>query len=121
MTFTQKPNEEFHEAWERYTEMYIKYPHVNIDPDTQMNIFFDGLNPTSKSHVNASAGGSLSNKSAREAFELFDTMATESQQWAAEHSQKRGIFELSAGSPNMSAQMEKMEKKIDAKFDIILQ
>ncbi|CAN6725580.1 unnamed protein product [Malus baccata var. baccata] len=121
MTFTQKPNEEFHEAWERYTEMYIKCPHVNIDTDTKMNIFFDGLNPTSKSHVNASAGGSLSNKSAREAFELFDTMATESQQWAAEHSQKRGIFELSAGSPNMSAQMEKMEKKIDAKFDIILQ
>ncbi|CAL2252689.1 unnamed protein product [Prunus armeniaca] len=121
LTFTQKPNEEFHEAWERYTEMYIKCPHVNIDSDTQMNIFFDGLNPTSKSHVNASAGGSLSNKSAREAFELFDMMATESQQWAAEHSQKRGIFELSAGSPNMSAQMAQMEKKIDAKFDIILQ
>ena len=68
-----------------------------------MNILFDGLNPTSKSHVNVSAGGSLSNKSAREAFELFDMMATESQQWAAEHSQKRGIFELSVGSPNMSA------------------
>ncbi|BBN67648.1 transposable element gene [Prunus dulcis] len=112
LTFTQKPNEEFHEAWERYTEMYIKCPHVKIDSDTQMNIFFDGLNPTSKSHVNASAGGSLSNKSAREAFELFDMMATESQQWAAEHSQKRGIFELSVGSPNMSAQMEKMDKKL---------
>ncbi|KAI5337429.1 hypothetical protein L3X38_016700 [Prunus dulcis] len=121
LTFTQKPNEEFHEAWERYTEMYIKRPHVKIDSDTQMNIFFDGLNPTSKSHVNASAGGSLSNKSAREAFELFDMMATESQQWAAEHSQKRGIFELSVGSPNMSAQMEKMDKKIDAKFDMLLQ
>ncbi|CAN6688514.1 unnamed protein product [Malus baccata var. baccata] len=101
--------------------MYIKCPHANIDSDTQMNIFFDGLNPTSKSHVNASTGGSLSNKSAREVFELFYMMATESQQWAAEHSQKRGIFELSAGSPNMSAQIEKMEKKMDAKFDIILQ
>ncbi|XP_021802118.1 uncharacterized protein LOC110746220, partial [Prunus avium] len=121
LTFTQKPNEEFYEAWERYTEMYMKCPHANIDADTQMNIFFDGLNHTSKSHMNASAGGSLSNKSAREAFELFDMMATESQQWAAEHSQKRGIFELSVGSPNMSAQMEKMEKKIDAKFDILLQ
>ncbi|CAL2263997.1 unnamed protein product [Prunus armeniaca] len=83
LTFTQKPNEEFHEAWERYTEMYIKCPHVNIDSYTHMNIFFDGLNPTSKSHVNASARGSLSNKSAREAFQLFDMMATESQQWAA--------------------------------------
>ncbi|CAL2238777.1 unnamed protein product [Prunus armeniaca] len=121
LTFTQKPNEEFHEAWERYTEMYIKCPHVNIDLDTQMNIFFDGLNPTSKSHANASAGGSLSNKSTREAFQLFDMMATESQQWAAEHSQKRGIFEFTAGSPNMSTQMENMEKKIDAKFDILLQ
>ncbi|KAI5317103.1 hypothetical protein L3X38_036810 [Prunus dulcis] len=96
------------------TEMYIKCPYANIDSDTQMNIFFDGLNPTSNNHVNASAGGSLSNKSARKTFELFDMMA-------AEHSQKRGIFELSAGSPNMYVEMEKMEKKIDAKFDIILQ
>ncbi|CAL9025431.1 unnamed protein product [Prunus brigantina] len=48
-------------------------------------------------------------------------MATKSQQWEAEHSQKRGIFELSIGFPNMSTQMEKMEKKIDAKFDILLQ
>ncbi|XP_021817899.1 uncharacterized protein LOC110760032 [Prunus avium] len=121
MTFTQKPNEEFHEVWERYTEMYVKCPHANIDADTQMNIFFDGLNPTSKSHVNASARGSLSNKSAREAFELFEMMATESQQWAVEHSQNRGIFELSVGSPNLSAQMAQMEKKMDAKFDTILQ
>ena len=86
MTFTQKPNEEFHEARERYTKMYTKCPHANIDSDTQMNIFFDGLNPTSKSHVDVSTGGSLSNKSAREAFELFDMLATESQQWAAKHS-----------------------------------
>ena len=82
MIFTRKPNEEFHEAWERYTEMYIKCPHANIDSDAHMNIFFDGLNPTSKSHVNALA------------FELFNMMATESQQWAAEHLQKMGIFEL---------------------------
>ncbi|XP_021802631.1 uncharacterized protein LOC110746701 [Prunus avium] len=101
--------------------MYVKCPHANIDADTQMNIFFDGLNPPSKSHVNALAGGSFSNKLAREAFELFEMMATESQQWAVEHSQKRGIFELSAGSPNMSAQMAQMEKKMDAKFDTILQ
>ncbi|CAL2272019.1 unnamed protein product [Prunus armeniaca] len=121
MTFTQKPNEEFHEAWEGYIEMYIKCPHANIDSDTQMNIFFDELNPISNSHVNTSAGGSLSNKYAKETFELFDMMATESQQWAAEHSHKRGIFELSIGFPNMSAQMEKMEKKIDEKFDILLQ
>ncbi|CAL8169278.1 unnamed protein product [Prunus armeniaca] len=80
MTFTQKPNEEFHEAWEGYIEMYIKCPHANIDSDTQMNIFFDELNPISKSHVNTSAGGSLSNKYAKETFELFDMMATESQQ-----------------------------------------
>ncbi|KAI5317172.1 hypothetical protein L3X38_036879 [Prunus dulcis] len=107
MTFTQKPDEEFHEAWERYIEMYIKCSHVNTDSDTQINIFFDGLNPTSKSHVNASAGGSLSNKSAREAFELFDMMATESRNGQQNIHRKRGIFELSVGSPNMSAQREK--------------
>lgn len=45
--------------------MYMKCPYADIDTDTQTNKFFNGLNPTSKSHDNASAGGSLSSESAK--------------------------------------------------------
>ncbi|CAN6723759.1 unnamed protein product [Malus baccata var. baccata] len=57
LAFAQKPNKSFHEAWERYNEMYTKCPHAGFDSNLQMNIFYDGLNATTKSQVNASAGG----------------------------------------------------------------
>ncbi|CAN6556588.1 unnamed protein product [Malus baccata var. baccata] len=121
LAFAQKPNESFHEAWERYNEMYTKCPHAGFDSNLQMNIFYDGLNATTKSHVNASAGGSLMSKSAREAFELFDMMASESQQWTEEQTQKRGVFEISHNYPNVSAQIAKMENNFNAKFAALMQ
>ncbi|CAN6573952.1 unnamed protein product [Malus baccata var. baccata] len=121
LAFAQKPNESFHEAWERYNEMYTKCPHAGFDSNLQMNIFYDGLNATTKSHVNASAGGSLMSKSAREAFELFDMMTSESQQWTEEQTQKRGVFEIYHSYPNVSAQIAKMENNFNAKFAALMQ
>ncbi|CAN6585778.1 unnamed protein product [Malus baccata var. baccata] len=121
LAFAQKPNESFHEAWERYNEMYTKCSHAGFDSNLQMNIFYNGLNATTKSQVNASAGGSLMSKSARETFELFDMMASESQQWTEGQTQKRGVFEISQSSPNVSAQIAKMEKNFNAKFDALMQ
>ncbi|CAN6685184.1 unnamed protein product [Malus baccata var. baccata] len=51
LAFAQKPNEYFHEAWERYNEMYTKCPHAGFDFNLQMNIFYDGLNATTKSQL----------------------------------------------------------------------
>ncbi|CAN6680009.1 unnamed protein product [Malus baccata var. baccata] len=121
LAFAQKPNESFHEAWERYNEMYTKCPYAGFDSNLQMNIFYDGLNATTKSQVNASAGRSLMSKSAGEAFKLFDMMASESQQWTEEQTQKRGVFEISQSSPNVSAQIAKMEKNFNAKFTALIQ
>ncbi|XP_068305074.1 uncharacterized protein [Pyrus communis] len=124
LSFAQKPNEEFHEAWERFKELIRKCPHSGINSTDQMHIFFRGLNMTTKTLVNASCGGSYKDKNAQEACLLFEKMATDTQQWAIEQPQSRSVFEMSNGSPYVSAQIEKMEKKLerfDAKFDMLLQ
>ncbi|CAN6698180.1 unnamed protein product [Malus baccata var. baccata] len=124
LTFAQKPNEAIHEAWERYKDLLRKCPHSGINGDTQMNLFYRGLNLTTKTLVNASCGGTYSDKNALQAYQLFENMATEPQQWAVDIPQTRGVFEMSNGSPHVSAQMEKIEKKLenfDAKFDMLLQ
>ncbi|KAM1087713.1 hypothetical protein ACFX2B_013064 [Malus domestica] len=51
-------------------------------------------------------------------------MAADTQQWAVEQPQSKSVFEMSNGSPYVSAQIEKMEKKLErchAKFDMLLQ
>ncbi|CAN6588637.1 unnamed protein product [Malus baccata var. baccata] len=121
LSFAQKPNEEFHEAWERFKELIRKCPHSGINTTDQMHIFFRGLNMTTKTLVNASCGGSYKDKNAQEACLLFEKMAADTQQWAVEQPQSRSVFEMSNGSPYVTAQIEKMEKMLDAKFDMLLQ
>nr|XP_008344366.2 uncharacterized protein LOC103407196 [Malus domestica] len=121
LSFAQKPNEEFHEAWERFKELIRKCPHSGINTTDQMHIFFRGLNMTTKTLVNASCGGSYKDKNAQEACLLFEKMAADTQQWAVEQPQSRSVFEMSNGSPYVTAQIEKMEKRLDAKFDMLLQ
>ncbi|CAN6570892.1 unnamed protein product [Malus baccata var. baccata] len=121
LSFAQKPNEEFHEAWERFKELIRKCPHSGISTTDQMHIFFRGLNMTTKTLVNASCGGTYKDKNAQEACLLFEKMAEDTQQWAVEQPQSRSVLEMSNGSPYVTAQIEKMEKRLDAKFDMLLQ
>ncbi|CAN6580958.1 unnamed protein product [Malus baccata var. baccata] len=99
LSFAQKPNEEFHEAWERFKELIRKCPHSGINITDQMHIFFKGLNMTTKTLVNASCGGTYKDKNAQEACLLFEKMAEDTQQWAVEQPQSRSVFEMSNGSP----------------------
>ncbi|CAN6711385.1 unnamed protein product [Malus baccata var. baccata] len=48
-------------------------------------------------------------------------MAADTQQWAVEQPQSRSVFEMSNSSPYVTAQIEKMEKRLDAKFNMLLQ
>ncbi|XP_070667526.1 uncharacterized protein [Malus domestica] len=48
-------------------------------------------------------------------------MAADTQQWAVEQPQSRSVFEMCNGSPYVTTQIEKMEKRLDAKFDMLLQ
>ncbi|CAN6678253.1 unnamed protein product [Malus baccata var. baccata] len=124
LTFAEKPNEAIHEARERYKVLLRKCPHSGINGDTQINLFYKWLNLTAKTLVNASCGGTYSDKNALQAYQLFENMATESQQWAVDVPQTKGVFEMFNGSPHVFAQLEKMEKKLenfDAKFDMLLQ
>ncbi|CAN6579695.1 unnamed protein product [Malus baccata var. baccata] len=121
LSFAQKPNEEFHEAWERFKELIRKCPHSGISTTDQMHIFFRGLNMTTKTLVNASCGGTYKDKNAQEACLLFEKMAEDTQQWAVEQPQSRSVLEMPNGSPYVTAQIEKMEKRFDAKFDMLLQ
>nr|XP_028946782.1 uncharacterized protein LOC114820351 [Malus domestica] len=102
LSFAQKPNEEFHEAWERFKELIRKCPHSGINTTDQMHIFFRGLNMTTKTLVNASCGGNYKDKNAQEACLLFEKMAEDTQQWAVEQPQSR-FSRLLYSSPLQSA------------------
>ncbi|CAL9005572.1 unnamed protein product [Prunus brigantina] len=86
--FTQREGEAFHECWERYKEMISSCPHHNIESWMQMQSFYEGLLDSERMMVDATSGEGLMNKTAEEAFTLFESLSANSQQWS--HNKGRG-------------------------------
>ncbi|GKE72852.1 reverse transcriptase domain-containing protein [Tanacetum coccineum] len=69
--FTQKFEETFSEAWERFKELLRACPHHRFTELTQVDTFYNGLNDSEQDSLNAAAGGNLLSKMTREALNII--------------------------------------------------
>nr|GEV54102.1 reverse transcriptase domain-containing protein [Tanacetum cinerariifolium] len=70
--FTQRFEETFGEAWERFKEMLRACPHEGFSELTQIDTFYNGLNEQDQDSLNATAGGNLLSKTTREALKIIE-------------------------------------------------
>ncbi|GJV02481.1 reverse transcriptase domain-containing protein [Tanacetum coccineum] len=70
--FTQKFEETFSEAWERFKEMLRACPHHGFSELTQIDTFYNGLNDNDQDSLNAAAGGNLLSKTTRDALNIIE-------------------------------------------------
>nr|GEV93612.1 reverse transcriptase domain-containing protein [Tanacetum cinerariifolium] len=69
--FSQRFEETFGEAWDRFKEMLRACPHHRFLELTQIDTFYNGLNEQDQDSLNAAAGGNLLNKTTREALKII--------------------------------------------------
>ncbi|GJT83976.1 reverse transcriptase domain-containing protein [Tanacetum coccineum] len=70
--FTQKFEETFSKAWERFKELLRACPHHGFTELTQVDTFYNGLNENEQDSLNAAAGGNLLSKTTREALNIIE-------------------------------------------------
>nr|GFC64808.1 reverse transcriptase domain-containing protein [Tanacetum cinerariifolium] len=70
--FTQRFEETFREAWERFKKMLRACPHNGFSELTQIDTFYNGLNEQDQDSLNAAAGGNLLSKMTREALKIIE-------------------------------------------------
>nr|GEY09574.1 reverse transcriptase domain-containing protein [Tanacetum cinerariifolium] len=70
--FTQRFEETFGEAWDRFKEMLRACPHHGFSELTQIDTFYNGLNEQDQDSLNAAAGGNLLNKTTRKALKIIE-------------------------------------------------
>nr|GEU67782.1 DNA-directed DNA polymerase [Tanacetum cinerariifolium] len=70
--FTQRFDETFGEAWERFKEMLRACPHHGFTELAQIDTFYNGLNDNDQDSLNAAAGGNLLSKTTREALQIIE-------------------------------------------------
>nr|GEV45875.1 reverse transcriptase domain-containing protein [Tanacetum cinerariifolium] len=70
--FTQRFEETFREAWERFKEMLRACPHHGFTNLAQIDTFYNGLNDNDQDSLNAATGGNLLSKTTREALNIIE-------------------------------------------------
>nr|GEX55471.1 reverse transcriptase domain-containing protein [Tanacetum cinerariifolium] len=70
--FTQRFEETFGEAWERFKKMLRACPHHGFSELTQIDTLYNGLNEQDQDSLNATAGGNLLSKTTREAMKIIE-------------------------------------------------
>ena len=51
MSFVQDADEPFHDAWERYKDLFLQCPHHGFEPWQKINYFYKGLTPQCRATV----------------------------------------------------------------------
>nr|GEU83057.1 reverse transcriptase domain-containing protein [Tanacetum cinerariifolium] len=69
--FTQRSEETFAEAWDRFKKMLRACPHHGFSELTQIDTFYNGLTEQDQDSLNAAAGGNLLNKTTRETLKII--------------------------------------------------
>nr|GEY77667.1 reverse transcriptase domain-containing protein [Tanacetum cinerariifolium] len=70
--FTQRFEETFGEAWDRFKEMLRACPHHGFSELTQIDMFYNGLTEQDQDSLNAASSGNLLNKTTREALKIIE-------------------------------------------------
>ena len=73
--FSEKSSEPFVAVWERYKDLLHAIPHHGLDVGQICAYFHQGLSLSNKQYIQMMCAGEFYEKSAREAIQLFDTIA----------------------------------------------
>ena len=86
-----------YDAWDRFKELLRRCTHHGYDLSDKVQIFYNGLNYSTRALVDAACGGSITMKTAREANLMFEEIAKNNYQPSSERGDGRrqgGIHEV---------------------------
>nr|GEU60697.1 reverse transcriptase domain-containing protein [Tanacetum cinerariifolium] len=110
--FTQRFEETFGEACERFKEMLRACPQHEFSELTQIDTFYNGLNEQDQDSLNAAAGGNLLSKITREALKIIENKS--------KVRYSRGKSNVSRVNTNSRESSSKTDDRIDKLADQIL-
>lgn len=80
--FQQRDGDLFYEAWGHFNELLRKCPHHALSQEDLAQVFYKGLNEVNKGMIDSACGCAFMDKTSEEAFNLFETLSENSQQFS---------------------------------------
>ncbi|XP_039126979.1 uncharacterized protein LOC120263149 [Dioscorea cayenensis subsp. rotundata] len=112
-SFRQGDTETLFEAHERFKDLLRMCPHHGFHAWMRVQMLCNGLNYATRQLIDASAGGSLSNKLPEEAETLFENMASKECHWSTKQKVPRakGLYEVNETTA-LAAKVDALTKSV---------
>ena len=111
--FRQEDREPLALAWERIKEATMNCPSHGMEDWLILHLFYNALNPMSKSMLDTAAGGTFMSKPVELARRLLDDMQSNHAQWHVERSSSRKVNSITEGNN------EELTSKVDELLNIL--
>ncbi|XP_051127610.1 uncharacterized protein LOC127249062 [Andrographis paniculata] len=102
----QISGESSYEYWDRFNKLIARCPQHQISEQLLIQYFYEGLTLIDRRIIDASSGGALMNKTLKEAWELLNDMAMNSQQFGPRY--VVGVKEVVEVSSPMQQQLNEL-------------
>ncbi|GJW35163.1 reverse transcriptase domain-containing protein [Tanacetum coccineum] len=120
ITFYQKPNEAFNEAWERFKGLLRQCPHHGFSELHQLDTFYNSLNSNDQDALDSAAGGNFLDKMPQEGLAIIESKSkVRYSRSRANDSRVSTDAPLSISSPsNNSFDMQQIAASLEDKMTI---
>ncbi|KAH9723597.1 hypothetical protein KPL70_007175 [Citrus sinensis] len=118
--FYQREGEQFYECWERFNDLLLKCPHHGFEKWRLIQCFYNGLTMSNRHMVESMNGGRFLNLHEGAAWDFFNSLSENSQQWDFSNQReklsqvsRKGLYEVKDDF-DVKATLATLSRKVDA-------
>ncbi|CAM8998028.1 unnamed protein product [Rhodiola kirilowii] len=119
LTFSQRDNELFHQAYDRFKHYLKECPHHNFRKADLMRYFYLGMNKEAKNQLDTASGGAIMDLPASQGFKIVDKIATNSDRYQGVDHKKMGKPRDDSSNCALKDQMADLTKKVENMISMV--
>ncbi|CAM8955030.1 unnamed protein product [Rhodiola kirilowii] len=113
LTFSQRDNELFHQAYDRFKHYLRECPHHNFRRADLMRYFYLGMNKEAKNQMDTASGGAIMELPANQGFKVVDKIASNSDKYQGVDHKKMAKSRDDSSNSALRAEIAELTKKVE--------
>ncbi|CAM8952521.1 unnamed protein product [Rhodiola kirilowii] len=113
LTFSQRDNELFHQAYDRFKHYLRECPHHNFRKADLMRYFYLGMSKEAKNQMDTASGGAIMELPANQGFKVVDKIASNSDKYQGVDHKKMAKSRDDSSNSALRAEIAELTKKVE--------
>ncbi|CAM8978924.1 unnamed protein product [Rhodiola kirilowii] len=119
LTFSQRDNELFHQAYDRFKHYLRECPHHNFRKADLMRYFYLGMSKEAKNQMDMASGGAIMELPASQGFKIVDKIDSNSDKYQGVDHKKMGKSRDDSSNYATKEQINELSKRMESMISMV--